>query len=110
MANTVYDKPYGERDKERSVDNPFKIASFWAVYLLAILIYFAIVLCARYINEFIYIIAYVGVTPYAILGIVAWLKLKRVNKPVALALLLGGLTPITVVFIATAVKDLLTWM
>ena len=94
----------------KTIENPFISVGFWAVYLTAVSLYIAAVLSGYYINGIFFYVALFCLTPYALLGIAAWAALKNKNKPVALGLMLGGLTPFITAFVAIAGYDLLTWV
>jgi len=87
-------------------ENPFKNQRFYMSYFITIgiLCVISFLLTSGNLLGGVFIFC----IPYAIIGLIVWATVRMNNKPAALGILLGSVTPFIAIFIATGGCGLFT--
>ncbi len=90
-----------ENEELESRSNPFLNVELYGAYLLTIGILFVITFIFTDFNSYWILGVLLLSIPYAFIGFCIWSFIKTKNRPIALGVLLGSLTPFIIIFVIT---------
>ncbi|MCL1793866.1 MAG: hypothetical protein FWG34_08350 [Oscillospiraceae bacterium] len=91
------------KQRKEKKENPLKNWRFYAAYFItaALLAVFPLFFASgKNSGEWVFIVLLFCI-PYCIMGLIAWAIIRIINRPVALGILFGSMTPFIAVFIGT---------